>query len=108
MINNVAPGVLFYYTNVVATSTSPFVFDIVQTHDSQREPRLDPVVRRPERLGLHRQLRHCRPRRSRQPAGPPGVVRVTITNATAGATYVANIKIDPSTVKGAPRRSRPR
>jgi len=101
-INNVAPGVLFYYTKVVATGTT-VQFDMLQTHTvTSAFPSGLPF------FGVQSVSvfnGNCTSRTSgvtitQSSTAAGAIVHVTITGATAGATYIANIKIDPSPIVG--------
>jgi hypothetical protein len=94
-INNVSPGVLFYYTQVTVGAGG--AFDIVQTNTQvnytlfgvQSVQVFNPVTCTLRSAtftvttGLETQTIH-----------------VVVSGASAGDTFIANVKIDPSTVKG--------
>jgi hypothetical protein len=94
-INNVAPGVLFYYSAVVAPSSS-FTIDVVETN-SNSAFNLFGVQK--GQVNLY--SASC---------GSAGVtstttlttgnVHIAVSGATAGATYIIGIKYDPGSVTG--------
>ena len=96
-INNVAPGVLFYYTKLSATGTT-LSFDMVQTQ-------VDPNNLIPffgvQSVSVFNA--NCTAKSSgvtiTQDAAH-GIVHVTISGTTSGQVFYANIKINPGTVVG--------
>ena len=95
-INNVSPGVVFYYTKVNATG-STLEFDLVQTQSPDNVLPLLGV----RSVSVFNSA--CGTLSSGVTITEPaaGVVHVTITGASAGSAYYANIKIDPGTIVGA-------
>ncbi len=92
VINNVAPGVLFYYTKVNALANGTFTFDMVQTNDQGY------VLFGVKSVQVFDAS--CNTVSATVSTPSAGVVRVSIAGATTGQTYFANIKLDPSTVTG--------
>jgi hypothetical protein len=91
VINNVSPGVLFYYTSVTAPSTGSLTFTITQTNDQPGFPL----------FGIQSVSvfnADCSSRTATV-STVNGVTTITINGVTAGQTFYANIKIDPGTVK---------
>jgi hypothetical protein len=95
-IGNVSPGVLFYYTHVVAPSSS-FTVDIVQSNNNSSF----------NLFGVHQGQVNVYDGAT---CGKAGVsTRITITNgnvqiivsgATAGQTFIVGVKYNPGTVVG--------
>ncbi|MFL5799741.1 MAG: SpaA isopeptide-forming pilin-related protein, partial [Actinomycetota bacterium] len=96
-VNNVAPGVLFYYTKVFATGTT-LDFDMVQTQAAGSPFPLFGI----QSISVFNSA--CGTLSSGVTITQPsaGIVHVRITGTTAGTAYLANIKIDDGTIVGAP------
>src|SRR5262249_11094868 len=102
VINNISPGVLFYYTKVVAPTSGTLVIDIVQTHDTNGNHSSLPF------FGVQSVSVFNGVTLATLPNGSftvsslnnPADVTITIFNVTAGQVFYANEKINPSTVVG--------
>jgi hypothetical protein len=101
-INNVSPGVLFYYTTFTAPTSGTLVVDLVQTHDALGNHASIPLFG-VQSVSVFNST--CGTQAASITFPSAGVVRITISGVTAGQTFVANIKIDPGTVVGAPAPS---
>jgi hypothetical protein len=93
-INNVAPGVLFYYSSVTAPASS-FTIQIVQTKDNATVPF----------FGIQQgQVKLYNANCSASSLGTfttnGGVITITVTGATPGAVFVVGVKYTPGTVVG--------
>jgi hypothetical protein len=93
-INNVAPGVLFYYSRVTAPASS-FTIQIVQTKNNATFPF----------FGVQQdQVRLYNADCSNSSLGTftisGGVITITVTGATAGADFIVGVKYNPGTVVG--------
>ncbi len=94
-INNVAPGVLFYYTRFTAQSAS-FTVTIEQTKNGAT-PYFG--VQQNNQVSLYNA--DCSTSRLGKVTIANGQVQIAITGATVGKDYVVGIKYDPGTVVGA-------
>src|SRR5262249_45995725 len=93
-INNVAPGVLFYYSSVTAPASN-FTIQIIQTKNNLTFPF----------LGIQQgQVRLYNADCSHSSLGTfttnGGVTTITVKGATTGAVFVVGVKYDPGTVVG--------
>jgi hypothetical protein len=93
-INNVSPGVLFYYSRVTAPASS-FTIQIVQTKNNATFPF----------LGVQQgQVKLYNADCSNSSLGTfttsGGVTTITVTGATTGALFIVGVKYDPGTVVG--------
>src|SRR5262245_5661816 len=93
-INNVAPGVLFYYSTVTAPASS-FKIQIVQAKNNATVPF----------FGIQQgQVRlynaDCSNSSLSSFTTSGGVITITVMNATPGATYIVGVKYAPGTVVG--------
>jgi hypothetical protein len=93
-VNNVAPGVLFYFTRVTAPSSS-FTVELVQTNSNATFPF----------FGIHQgQVKLYNADCSVSSLGAVNVsngqVTITISGASAGQQFIIGAKYDPGTVTG--------
>ena len=98
LINNVAPGVLFYYTKFQVSTSGTVVVDLKQTMgDSlpffgvQSAQIFTGSCGTVSGASIN--------------TATAGHVFITLTNVSAGDTFIANIKIDPGTIVGSPAPS---
>jgi uncharacterized repeat protein (TIGR01451 family) len=93
-INNVAPGVLFYYTTFTAPSTGSFVVQIVQTKNNSNMPFMgvqqSQVTLYNSGCGVI----------SRSGSVSSGTITVNVTGATKGQVFIIGVKYDPGSVTG--------
>jgi hypothetical protein len=101
-INNVAPGVLFYYTHVSDLVAGPNTIQVVQTKALSSGGPLTPY------FGVHQSqvtlfnasdctTSSLRPTIS---VGDGQTVAITVNGATAGQDLIVGIKYNPSSVNG--------
>src|SRR5262249_7306793 len=95
-INNVAPGVLFYYSSVTAPA-SDFMIEIVQTITP---PILPPFGIQQGQVRLYNA--DCSNSSLSTFTVMGGVITITVHGATPGATYIVGVKYTPGTVVGSP------
>jgi len=93
VINNVAPGVFFYYTSVTAPSAS-FTIDIVQTKNNASFPFIG-VYNGEIRL----YNANCTVIGSGTETSQ-GQASVNVSGATVGQTFIVGVKYNPGTVVG--------
>jgi hypothetical protein len=91
-INNVAPGVLFYYTQVTAPSAS-FKIDINQTNDNAAFP-LFAV----QQVVIY--TADCKRYQNATVSTTNGVTTLNVSGATAGQIFIVSVKYNPGTVVG--------
>ena len=93
-VNNVAPGVFFYYSKVTAPSSS-FTVDIAQGETHGAFSTLFAL----QSVSLYDA--GCTTSNLGKVSYPSaGQARISVNGATAGATYVIGVKYDPNTVVG--------
>jgi hypothetical protein len=94
-VNNVAPGVMFYYITIQAPSPS-FTINVTQSNDKGWKPI---PVQATNQIILYES--NC----SKSSKGTPSLVagggaRLTVTGATTGATYIVGVKYSLSDLAG--------
>jgi hypothetical protein len=99
-INNVSPGVIFYYNTITAPSAS-FTLDVVETNTKSWAPML---VQQNNQAYLYKSDCSKAPGVTITLSGTPYYTTVTfhVTGATAGATYYIGIKYTPKNLVGQP------
>jgi uncharacterized repeat protein (TIGR01451 family) len=85
-INNVAPGVAFYYVKFIAPASSFTV--VINQSDDGTTPAFGAM-----QLNVYNQ--GCA-----KIASTSGTNTISVSGATAGQTYIVSLKVDPSTVVG--------
>jgi hypothetical protein len=93
-INNVSPGVVFYYTEVIAPAAS-FTIGITQTNNKQPFP--DLLVQQGNQITLYNA--DCTIRANGISA-TGGTATISVTGATVGAKYIVGVKYDTSSPVG--------
>jgi uncharacterized repeat protein (TIGR01451 family) len=98
VINNVSPGVLFYYTTVTAPANGTFTVTVSQTDNGSTPP-----------LGaaqLQLFTANCSTYSNFSGStNAAGTSTFTINGATAGQVFIIAVKVDPHTVVGSPTPS---
>jgi uncharacterized repeat protein (TIGR01451 family) len=98
-INNVAPGVFFYYTTLKAPSTSLFTINIAQTKSATTTTIPFFGVQQNNQVSLYNA--DCSTSNLGRVTVTGGQVQIAITGATVGQNYIVGIKYDSGTVVGA-------
>jgi hypothetical protein len=94
-INNVSPGVLFYYTHVTAPAPS-FTIDIKQTNTNVAVPLF--TVQKGQ-VNLYNGT-DCSNASVTTNITSDGQVHIAVSGATAGRAFIVGVKYDPGTVVG--------
>jgi hypothetical protein len=93
-INNVAPGVVFYYTEVIAPAAS-FTIGITQTNNKLPFPAL--LIQQGNQVSLYNP--DCSTRAASITVSG-GTATISVTGATVGAKYIVGVKYDTSAPVG--------
>jgi hypothetical protein len=95
-INNVSPGVLFYYSSIVAPSSS-FSIDVVETNTNSA---FNLFGVQKGQVNLYSASCGSAGVTSTTTLITTGTVHIAVSGATPGATYIIGIKYDPGSVTG--------
>jgi uncharacterized repeat protein (TIGR01451 family) len=100
-INNVSPGVIFYYNTIKAPSAD-FTLEVIQTNSSGWNPMLVQQNDKKMQAYLYNANFNIVNVAKIQSGSPTYTVQFYVTGATPGATYYIGIKYSPANLKNLP------